>query len=146
MDLEKLNTAKASNAGFELQLRDPATNDDLQIFITVLGRDSTEFRRVSSDQNKKRVQRASRGGRFSMPTLGLEELERDTSDLLAACTKSWREVEKKDGKDVEKHTLTVGGAELECNTENARRIYNEYGWMREQVDQAVADRANFLKR
>lgn len=144
MDLEKISPAKASS--FELQLKDPATNDDLQMFVTVLGRDSAEFRKVASDQNKKRVQRASRGGRFSMPTLGLEELERDTSELLAACTKGWREVETKDGKPVEKTTLTVSGAELPCNAENAKRVYTEYSWIREQVDAAVADRANFLMR
>lgn len=143
MDLEKLNTVKASNTGFELQLRDPATNDDLPIFIVLLGRDSEEFRRVSSEQNKRRVQRASRSGRFNMPTLGIEELERDTSEILASCTKSWRE--EMPGK-TDKVTLTVGGAELECNRDNAKRLYTDYPWMREQVDAAVADRANFLKR
>lgn len=143
MDIAKLDTVAQSNSGFEAPLHHPGTLVDLGIFITVLGRDSTEFRRVSAEQNRKRVAKIQKAGGTQRVALTVEELESDSLDLLAACTKSWRQVDEK-GK--ESKTLTVGGTEIECTRDNARKLYSEYPWIKEQVDSAVTDRSNFSKR
>jgi hypothetical protein len=57
---------------------------------------------------------------------------------MVACTKSWR--------DDTKTTLTLEGEELECSRENVLRVYREYPWIKEQVESAVMERANFLAR
>lgn len=146
MDLSKLNTVEGANQGFELRLCDPATNDDLDIYITVLGRDSDEYRTLSNTQQQKRISKMSRSGTFKAGAVSTQEFERDALELLAAVTKSWRQVVKEGDQSKELTTLTVNGEELVFSKANAMRLYKEYPWVKEQVDAAVVDRANFLKR
>ena len=137
MDIAALDSVKAANNGFELELFHPGTMVNLGLFITVLGKDSAEFRKVSSAQNRKRLQKATKGGGFRAGAVSMEEIEQDSIELLAACTVLWRDGDKK--------TLTFAGKELECTPENAKQVYTDYPWIREQVDAGVSDRANFIK-
>lgn len=142
MDFANLDTVEGSNKGFELRLFNPTTLKDLDIWITVLGRDSDEYRNLSNAHQQKRISKMSRAGSVRATFSTPEEFDREAVELLAAVTKSWRQVE--DGK--ERDTLTVKKEELVCGKENAARLYKEYPWVKEQVDAAVLDRANFLKR
>lgn len=151
MDLAKLDTVASANEGFEVQLFNPGTMENLGIYITVLGRDSDEFRRLQAEQSKRRMGKLAKGGSFRMSSINAEEMERDTLELLAACTKSWRqERPAAEGESLdEKHyvdTLTVAKEELVCTRENALMLYTKYPWIKEQVDAGVTDRANFIKR
>ena len=137
MDIAALDSVKAANDGFELELFHPGTMVNLGIFFTVLGKDSAEFRKVQSAQNRKRMQKATKGGGFRAGSISMEEIEQDSIELLVACTMFWRDGEKK--------TLTISGVEMECTPENVRRVYTNYPWIREQVDAGVSDRANIIK-
>ncbi len=147
MDLAKLDTVARANEGFELQLFNPGTMENLGIYITVLGRDSTEFRELQAEQNKKRMAKLAKGGSFRMGAVNLTEVERDSIELLAACTKSWRQdvPGAAEGEATSLPTLTLDGQELACNAANATKLYTAYPWIREQVDAGVTDRANFIK-
>jgi len=136
IDLAALDTVKGSNIGFEVSIYNPATNEDLGLFITVLGKDSDEFQKVSRAQQKKRMEKMSKGG-FRNTNIPIESVEADGIQLLAAVTKSWRQGEKQ--------TVTVDGKELACNKDNAAALYERFPWIKEQVDAAVGDRANFIK-
>lgn len=156
MDLKELDTVKAATDGFEVQLYHPGTNEDLGIFITVLGRDSEEFTKLQSQQNQRRSGKMFKSGQFKPGSLTDEEVKRDTIALLAACTKSWREAppaKKENGvgaaaaeKVAEKSTLTIAGAELPCTRDNAVQLYTDHPWIREQIDAAVSDRALLFKK
>ena len=135
-DLAALDTVKGSNAGFEVSIYNPATNEDLGLFITVLGKDSDEFQKVSRAQQKKRMEKMSKGG-FRNANVPIEVMESDGLQLLAAVTKSWRQGDKQ--------TVTLDGQELTCTKENAVALYERFPWIKEQVDTAVGDRANFIK-
>ena len=135
-DLAALDTIKGSNAGFEVSIYNPSTNEDLGLFITVLGKDSDEFQRVSRAQQKKRMAKLTKGG-FRNPSVPVEEIEQDSIALLAACTKSWMQ----DGKP----TITMDKKELEFSVDNAIALYERFPWIKEQVDVAIGDRANFIK-
>lgn len=134
-DLAALDTVKGSNAGFEVSIYNPATNEDLGLFITVLGKDSDEFQKVSRAQQKKRMEKISKGG-FRNANVPIEAMESDGLQLLAAVTKSWRQGDKQ--------TVTLDGQELACTKENAVALYERFPWIKEQVDTAVGDRANFI--
>jgi hypothetical protein len=145
MDLKDLDTTAACEHGFELELLHPITGKPLGMFVTVLGRDSDVFTKVQNDQARVRMQKAQRMGQKA--TFTLEDIDRETIDLLAACTVSWRRIVSDGGqKGQEVKTLLVDGSELECNKANAVQLYTRFKWVREQVDVAVMDRANFLKR
>lgn len=145
-DIGKFDTVAGSQEGFEVELFRPDTLAGLGIFITVLGRDSEEFKRVQSDYNRARVSRVQRaGGR--MPAIDPKEIENEQIDMLAACTKSWRTVDLKSSADPKpaEPIVLLNGEKLECSAKNAARLYRGYPWAREQIDEAVTNRANFLK-
>lgn len=131
-DLASLDTVKGSNEGFDVQIYNPATNEDLGIVITVLGKDSDEFQKVGRAQQKKRMARLNKGGFRTGAILNPEEIEQDGIELLAACTKGWIGV-------------VLEGKEIECNADNAVMLYKRFPWIKEQIDVAVGDRANFIK-
>ncbi|MDD4390195.1 MAG: hypothetical protein PHW03_05265 [Eubacteriales bacterium] len=149
IDLASLDTVQGSNAGFEVSIYNPATNEDLGVFITVLGKDSDEFQKVSRAQQKKRMAKMSKGGfRSNNMTLSPEEIEAEGISLLAAVSKKWRTAAVKEGEVItepEKDTILIDGKELPFSIANAEMIYKRFPWIKEQVDTAVGDRANFIK-
>lgn len=133
IDLSKIDTVKGSNEGFDIQIYHPGTMVDIGIVINVLGKDSDEFQKVSRSQSKKRMAKMTKGGfRSQNLTPPPEEIEQDGLELLAKCTKTWS-------------GIVVGGKNIECSYENALMIYERFPWIKEQVDTAIGDRANFIK-
>ncbi len=132
IDLSSIDTIKGANEGFNVRIYHPGTNEDLDIVINVLGKDSDEFQKVSRAQSKKRMAKMSKGGfRLSNIAPPPEEIERDAIELLVACTKSWSGV-------------VLDGVTISCNHENAIMVYERFPCIREQVDTAIGDRANFI--
>jgi hypothetical protein len=133
IDLSSIDTVKGSNEGFDVRIYHPGTNEDMDITIRVLGKDSDEFQKVSRAQSKKRMAKMTKGG-FRNPNTAVpvEEVEQDGIQLLAACTKGWSGV-------------IVEGKEVPFSTDNAVMIYERFPWIKEQIDTAIGDRANFIK-
>ena len=131
VDLSSIDTVKGANEGFDVQLYHPGTNEDLGVTIQVLGKDSDEFQKISRAQSKKRMERMSKGG-FRNPVVSPEEVEQDNLNLLAAVSRGWNNV-------------IVDGKPLPFSKENALMLYERFPWIREQIDAAIGDRANFIK-
>lgn len=87
----------------------------------VVGRDSSEYRTARSDVMRQ----------FSGQTLTPELVSTITSHILSRCVKSWEDMENE-------------GQPLECNEVNILTVLVTCPWLRSQVDDAVANRANFL--
>lgn len=129
MDLANLDLTKAANEGAWINLTHPATFEVLPIRFKILGKDSDkcinltdELRRKIVDDaknNKSEEQRAEKAKEYGI-------------ELLVGCTVDWENV-KLDNKD------------LEYTPENAKAIYKRFTWIKEQIDDAVSIRANFLK-
>ena len=131
VDLAAIDTVKGSNEGFDVQIYHPGTNEDLEISISVLGKDSNAFQKVSRAQNKKRMTKMQKGGFRNVATVPIEEIEQDGIDLLAACTTGWT-------------GIMIDGKEIAFSKDNAVMIYERFPWVKEQVDTAIGDRANFI--
>lgn len=121
MDLSQLNVSAAGSS--VLTLRHPATGEDLDITITLLGKDSPEYRKAVSKTGNARL--------GSRKKLTVEQAQQDGIDLLTAVTVGWSGLEE-------------NGEALPYTQDNAKRIYREYSWIREQADEFVHDRANFM--
>lgn len=134
MDLSKLDLGAAAEQGATMTLRHPVTDEDLlddktgePITITVMGRDSKQFRQTADRLHRARQQ----GSRRKEPTL--REAEKFAATLLGAVTLRWNGIEWE-------------GKPLECNVENATMLYTERPWIREQIDEFVGDAGNFYKQ
>jgi hypothetical protein len=132
----------------ELQLTDPRTGAALPMWITSYGKDSETFRKLSEKVGSRRLERDRRRGRAAK--VDVSQWTEEQLDVLVACTASWRQV-----KDVPEgapegaqgeasDTLTVAGKDLPCTPENVRLVYTRYLWIREQVDEHMGDRADFM--
>lgn len=131
MDLSQLNTVAGADAGADLVLRNPATDEPLateegaSISITLAGYDSKAARKMRHAMANRRMQRT--GGKMTA-----ESLEADGIELLCALTLGWQ-------------NIVVDGEPLEFSADNAAKLYKRFPWIREQVDAFVGDRANFMR-
>ena len=109
--------------------RQPMRNGDGRTaYIDHYSADSEIARKQQRTVQRRRL--AMRGRMKLTP----EELEAETIDILAALTVDWYLV------DLNGHAI-----DLPFSQDNARRLYANPGvtWLREQLDESTADRANF---
>lgn len=101
-----------------------------EAFIDILSGDSDAGRKYDRAVYRRRIARGTRA------KLTPEELEGDAAGLLAALTSGWYLVDL-DGNPID----------VPCDAANAKELYQEgaMAWLRAQVDEFAADRANFAK-
>jgi hypothetical protein len=123
-DLSQFDCATRAETGAPLTLRHPKTGTDLPAVIWLQGEDAPGYRQLLRQQIDRQLR-----DRQLEPSAA--DLETRLLERLAALTLRWENV-------------TYDGAEFPCNPDNARRLYAEQLWIREQVVGFVEDRAHFL--
>lgn len=134
-DLGSIDTIAACNKPFELEIKHPATGLGTGVFISVLGRDSDVYRgrvRAMADQ----AMRLAAIGKPNPNDASLDKAEAKSIEALVAATVGWRT-----GDDP---TVSVKGEKLSFTPENVARVYRELLPVREQVQGAINDVANFM--
>jgi hypothetical protein len=131
-DLAQLDTVTLANEGVVCTIFDPATEDDTEIKITVLGEDSDVYQREQRRLSVKNVDAALKGKRDRAERI-VDQGEEHLPKLLAACTLGWE-------------GITRGGQPFLFSKANALWLYENVPVVREQVRDFVRERANFLKR
>lgn len=135
MALAALSPKAAAEQGAVIEIYHPKTNLALGITVTVCGTDSDTYKKIQRKQLNRRLEQQSRNRKMQMTA---EELEAEALDVLVACTKAWAT-----GQTA---AIELNPDEwLDCTPENVRRVYEELPWLKEQVDQAIGDRSNFLQ-
>lgn len=125
MDLSNFDVVAAAGNARTIEIFDPHDNPT-DITISVLGTDSDTYR-----TKERELQSRKRGKKRLEELTDFQAQERNVITCMAHCTTAWTNVYE-------------DGEPLECNTLNARRIYEKYPWLREQVIEAMRDRAEFL--
>lgn len=137
MDLAKINLEKFSEQGVDMELEHPVSGDILMqekpnekkpITIKVLGIDSKAYRNKQLEFQRKRIAKMTRNRKNNDIVMSDE----DACELLAECTVGWE-------------GIVENGKPIEFSKEAAASLYMNYRWIREQVDQSIGDRANFLQ-
>lgn len=132
--LSIFDTAGAAEQGADLHLLHPATKEPVYldgdkqkkpIIIKLKGTDSHEFERYIA--KKQRMAKAKKGD------ADLEQLKRETAEMLAALTIGWVNMPDDSGK------------EMDFSFENAVKLYLGFKDIRVQVSDFIADKANFIK-
>lgn len=138
LDLASLNTTNACNKGAEVQLKNPFDNTPLEMYITVLGSDSTEFKAFTRERTNIRLKKDAlaqkRGKDAEIRTV--EGIESENIDLLVTCMVGWRGIvlDAKVSKD-----------DLPFNVPNAIKVLKENSWIYSQINDAVGDIGLFVK-
>lgn len=140
MALAAYSPKEASEKGVSVEILDPTNNLPFKPFvrITVCGADSETFKKIHRKQINRRLEMSQNQQNHRKKTIiTAAELEAEALDLLVGCTKAWRTGERAEIEFAE-------GEWLPCTPENVRRVYEELPWLREQIDQEIGDRSNFL--
>ena len=140
MDLLSLDTSGTANEGRNLTLLHPSDRtalvgaDGKQVTITLLGKDSDIFIKAERLIRNKRMDLLKKGGKFSAA-----EEDQEAWETLARCTVGWHGIPQGwvDG--------TANGDVSDFSFANAVKLYARMRWVREQVDEFIGTRENFLK-
>jgi hypothetical protein len=131
MDLSNLDTTAGANEGAILELRGPdgaplRQADGSPVTLTLLGADSEQARKARNTATNRYLK--TRG----KVQITAEASEADGIAYLAKCTTAWS-------------GIGIGQDETPFSYENAVKLYETFAFIREQADEFVAERANFLK-
>lgn len=127
MDIANLKFNEAPAA--RMQLLHPVegtvlVQDGEEMYIEVYGADSDVYRKAMRQYGNKQLN--TRGKQKKT----IEELEQVSTSLLAQITCGWK--------------VFIDGEWLEFSPAAVKALYTDYSWIKEQVDEFVNDRANFL--
>jgi len=132
MDLMDL---KPKSDVVEIFLKHPNTGDTLlnedgsEMTITVAAQHSSEYRNAMYEQQDRRIKAMQKKG--SSSSYSAADIERDTLTLLAKITKSW--------------DLTYGAEKPKLTEAKAKEVYTDIFWIRSQIEEALAESADFTK-
>lgn len=130
MDLNSLKPVMADD-GAVLNIAHPETEEVIEgMTITLLGQDSKVYRKIQLAKQQTALNRISKGKKAV--DFDAEKLAEDSIDDLVKLTVSWT-------------GFTLDGDKLECTPDNVRKVYGEWVWIKEQVAEFVAERANFFR-
>lgn len=124
-DLSSL--AEAMHDTAVLTVTHPRTGAPTPITITLAAPDSETYRAVDRRVKNRNMATA----RKSRNGLTIEAIEAGMLDLIVGVTLDW------DG-------VTWDGAPLKFSADNARMVYAKFPFIREQVDEFLAERVNFF--
>lgn len=138
MDLSSFNTpdlaylhVESPVDGTPLYLNDDEGKADRAKPVRILlrGKDSPEYRTAEHKIRNQRLKGVGRRGKIVSVTA--EALEMEATELMATCVVNWENV-------------VIGGESIPFSKEAATKLIEDFPWIREQVDEFISDRANFL--
>lgn len=130
-DLESIGAPKETT---KVTLFHPVSGDELRdaegnpMFVEVYGQDSETFRKVERAITNRNIQKAQKSRRASLTA---DQMESQRMERIVKCVKSWN--------------LVIGGESPECEEPKVREVLEKYDWLRDQVEEGIYDRANFLE-
>ena len=110
---------------------EPLTNEDgSEMTITVYAPHSKEYKAAVHEQTNIRLkQMQSKGNKTNAITA--EELEVASVKMLAKTTKAWN--------------ITFGGEQPEFTVDAAKKLYQDVFWIKDQIEEAVAEAEVFTQ-
>jgi hypothetical protein len=138
MDLTTFGTVETAEQGAVMNVVNPVTGAELvvdkgdgkteNVWIKLASADSERVKKVERAVTNKRLA----GARQGRQNVTAESLESDEFKKLMAATIAWGNV-------------GLGQGPLELNDANARTVYTQLPWLREQAQAFMAERGNYSK-
>ena len=130
-DITKKNYSATAEVGYEHTVTLPGTDEPTDWKITIRGSESKTVKKFQRDTYKERKQKesmAARQGKIHEDSL--EEIEKFGIDNAVIRVIGWTGF----GRD---------GVEVPFTEENAREVFKEHGWVRDQVIEVSTNIFNF---
>ena len=127
MDLNNFDFSEAGARACQLThpgTGEPLVGDNGPVVIHVFGADSNEFQKAVNREGNKNLQRPK-------AKQTMEKIRSTSAKLMAELTTGWE-------------NIVVDGEELPFTASNAEMLYQRFNWIKEQVDEFVSERQNFL--
>lgn len=126
MEFNSLATAISHEAGAEVNILSPVDGKPTDVFITIQGADSKEWRKQKKKQTSLIIAAKANDK--------MQDLDYDAMDVdaLVAVTLGWRGIVK-------------DGEEFKFTKANAKELYNQAPAVVEQLISFLGDSANFTK-
>lgn len=112
----------------EINIAHPLTGEETGMKIRVVSLDSDKYHQISMKLQNENIKYA----RKNRGKTTAEKLSSDAIELLANVTVGW-------------DNIKINGKDLPFSLENARKLYEDYAFIKEQVDEFIGDRRNFIK-
>lgn len=129
-DLNSLKPVMADD-GAVLNIVHPETEELIEgMTITLLGQDSKVYRKLQMGKQQAALNRMAKGKKAI--DLDAEKLSEDSIEDLVKLTTAWT-------------GFALDGKKLEFTADNVRMVYNDWAWIKEQVQEFVGNRANFFR-
>jgi len=131
MDLIDL---KPTSNTVEVTLRHPNTgdvltnNDDTNMTIVVYASHSKEYKAVMHDQTNKRLKSMQNGKNQDITA---QDMEQSTLEVLSKITCSWN--------------ITYDKKSPKLSVSKAKDLYDEVFWIKDQIEEAIANSLDFTK-
>lgn len=125
---KRYSTDEANEMGVPMVLVDPSSGEDVlnnegkKMTIYLVGTDSRQF-------SEFQVRNASKYRGKKTPSVG--QMKKDQRDLLACCTTRFE-------------NIVIDGSTVDYSHKSAMDLYERLPWVKEQVDEFINERANFL--
>lgn len=130
LDLQDLDIKSIANAGTWLTLRHPTNRKPLTMRVKIAGIDSNVYQKKTFELARRRQEETADGS--GPARLSAEDIHERNLELVAACVLGWENVKER-------------GQVLEFKGEaSAIDLFKRFDWIYEQVNLAIAERANFL--
>ena len=121
----------------EVEIKHPKTFDVLTnedgsaMTITVYAPHSKEYKAAVHEQTNLRLKQMQAKGNRNTNVITAEELDVAAIKMLAKSTKDWN--------------ITFGGAQTKYTFDAAKKLYEEVFWIKDQIEEAVADTEVFTQ-
>jgi glutamine amidotransferase-like uncharacterized protein len=125
-DLNKLDVVTRANEGAKCIIRDPSTGEDTTAHLILAGMDSTSYKQAQHKIANARINRKSSA------RITIEEIELEQIGVLVECTLGWG-------------GMVLDGLELPFDRATVRSMYEKFPTVREQAEQFISDRGNYLR-
>jgi hypothetical protein len=125
-DLKQLDIVSKAEEGSWCEIKHPVSGDVTGARLRLAGMDSKRYKDAQRRIAETRLNRKSTG------KINLEEIESEGLTVLVECTLEW------DG-------MVLDGVPVPFERSAIRRIYEGFPTVREQAEQHIADRANYLR-
>ncbi len=142
-DMSRFDFKSKAEKGSRLFFKDPIDGTELDLYMDVLGADSTTFKRLERERKAGVMNEVaqSKGKKKEWTAESIEETEQEDLEMLANVVTGFGD---KDKNKIVDYIILPDETKVTFNKKNVKKLFNIFPFMLDQVNSYIGNRANFL--